>query len=59
MSDLLYAVPLIIAVSLVYAGTRHEKISHIWQHATRMAGMITLLMGIVFAVLLMLEWMVG
>jgi hypothetical protein len=39
--DLWYAIPAIIAVSLVYAATRHEQMRSILYHAGRVAIWIT------------------
>jgi hypothetical protein len=39
--DLWYAIPAIIAVSLVYAATRHEQMRPILYHAGRVAVWIT------------------
>lgn len=49
--DLWYAVPAIIAISLVYAATRHEQIGSIFVHAGRVAMWITGFMAAVFAVI--------
>lgn len=47
-----YALPLIAAVSLVYAASRHESFRRIWPHAVRLAA---LLLGIlVFTTVLLL-----
>ena len=54
--DLWYAVPLIVAVSLVYAGTRHEQTPLILRHAVRTAVWIVGLMAVVFAVLWLITW---
>jgi len=55
-NDLWYAVPLIIAVSLVYSATRHEQMGPILVHATRIAIWIVGFMAVVFAVLLLMSW---
>jgi cytochrome c oxidase assembly factor CtaG len=39
--DLWYAIPAIVAVSLVYAATRHEQMRPILYHAGRVAIWIT------------------
>lgn len=57
-SDLVYAVPLVVVVSFVYAGTRHEQMAVIVRHALRLAMMITFFMGLIFGVLAWLSWMV-
>ncbi len=46
-----YAVPLIVVVSLVYAGTRHEALSAILSHAARLGLMIAGFMAAIFVVL--------
>lgn len=50
-NDLWYAMPLVIAVSLVYAATRHEAIEAVIPHAVR-AG--TWILGFMIAVFLFL-----
>jgi hypothetical protein len=52
-----YAVPLITSVSLVYAATRHEEISHILIHALRFAIWIIIFMAIVLAVIQFMSWL--
>ena len=54
--DLWYALPLIVAVSLVYAATRHEQTELIVRHAVRTAVWIVGFMAIVFAVLWLIDW---
>jgi hypothetical protein len=49
--DFWYAVPAVLAVSLVYAATRHERMGPIWIHAGRTAVSIIGFMAILFAVL--------
>ncbi len=56
VNDMWYALPLIIAVSLVYAATRHEEIVPILAHAGRLALWITGFMVVIFAVLFLLSW---
>jgi len=58
IGDFWYAVPLIIAVSLVYAATRHEQMEPILGHAVRIAAWIAGFMGIVFVVILAVSWLV-
>lgn len=55
---LLYYVPLIIAISLVFGATRHEDTSLILYHAFNTARWITGFMAVIFAVLLVLGWLV-
>lgn len=59
MGDFLYAIPLIIAVSLVYSGTRYEELGPIVRHAMRTAASLVLLMLVVFAGLQVFEWALG
>lgn len=56
INQLWYAAPLIVAVSLVYAGTRHEAWEPILRHAFRFAVMTTGLMGVILAVLAGMSW---
>ncbi|HEV3339512.1 MAG TPA: hypothetical protein VG125_04125 [Pirellulales bacterium] len=51
INDLWYAVPLIVAVSLVYSATRHELPQPIAAGAVRMAAWIGAFMVIGFAIL--------
>ncbi len=53
---LLYAIPLVVAVSLVYGATRHELMRPILQHALRAATWIVGFMAIIFFVLLLISW---
>jgi len=55
-SDLWYAVPLIISVSLVYAATRHERTGPILRHAARTAVWIVGAMAVIFVVLWLVTW---
>lgn len=55
---LLYYVPLIIAISLVFGATRHEDTSLILRHAGHTARWITGFMGIIFLILLVIGWVV-
>ena len=54
-----FAGPLVVAISLVYAATRHELMMPILQHAWRIAFWIVCFMLIVFGVLWFLEWFLG
>jgi hypothetical protein len=51
-SDIWYAVPLLIAISLVYAATRHEAISDILRASLRIAtwfgGFVAVAMLVVY-----------
>jgi hypothetical protein len=48
---LLYAVPLVIAISLVWAATRHEEILPILRQSLGCAGSMTCLLLLVLALL--------
>ncbi len=56
INQLWYAAPLIVAISLVYAATRHELLEPILRHALRFAVTITTLLGGVLAVLALASW---
>lgn len=56
MNDMWYALPLIIAVSLVYAATRHEDMLSILAHAGRLAMWIIGFMVVLFVILFALSW---
>jgi hypothetical protein len=56
--DLWYAIPLIIAVSVVYAATRHEQLRPILGHAARVAIWITGFMVAVFVVIQFVSWFI-
>lgn len=43
-----YAIPLILAISLVYGGTRHEYLREILAHALRAGIWLTVFLGIIF-----------
>jgi thiamine transporter ThiT len=49
--EIWYALPLVVAVSLVYAATRHELMGPILVHAARLGIWIGAIMGLVFGVL--------
>lgn len=51
-----YALPLIVAVSLVYSATRHEDMKPILIHAGRTAIWIIGFMAIIFAVIYVIAW---
>ncbi len=55
---LFYYVPLVLAISLVYGGTRHENLKLVMIHAAHTAYWITAFMGIAFAILFVLGLMV-
>ena len=56
-SYLLYYVPLIISIALVFGATRHEDTTLILQHSWHTARWITVFMGIIFVVLCVLGWL--
>jgi len=51
INDMWYTLPLIVAVSLVYSATRHEKVNPILVHALRIGVWILGFMAVIFAVL--------
>ena len=55
---LLYYIPLLIAISLVFGATRHEDMRLILMHSWQTARWITGFMVIIFAVLLMIDWFI-
>jgi hypothetical protein len=55
-NTLWYALPLVIAVSLVYSATRHEEVGPILGHALRVGGWIIGFMAVIFAVLFVVSW---
>jgi hypothetical protein len=57
--DLWYAVPAIIAVSLVYAATRHEQMRPLLIHAGRVALWIVGFMLAVFVAIELVNWWGG
>jgi cytochrome c oxidase assembly factor CtaG len=56
--DLWYAVPIIVAVSLVYSATRHEQMRPILVHAGRVAVWIAGFMLAVFVVVEFVSWLI-
>lgn len=54
---MLYALPIIVSVSLVCAATRQEEMGPILSHAARFAVWIVVFMMIVFGVLQVLSWL--
>jgi hypothetical protein len=57
INELWFALPLIIAVSFVYAATRHERMVRILLRGLRVAVMITVFMGLILVLLVMLSWL--
>jgi len=51
-----FAAPLIVAVSLVYAATRHEQMGPILRHAARFGAWTTGFMTLVFLILALMSW---
>ncbi len=56
--DLWYAVPIIIAMSLVCAATRHEQMRPILFHAARFVVGIAGFMLAVFVVVAFISWLI-
>jgi hypothetical protein len=54
-ADLWYAVPAIVAISLVYAATRHENMRSIFLHAGRWMAWLVGFMAVVFVILELLS----
>jgi hypothetical protein len=55
INQLWHAAPLIVAISLVYAGTRHELPQQILRHALRLGFWITAFMAAFAALLFLLS----
>ncbi|MEM9353436.1 MAG: hypothetical protein AAGA92_10520 [Planctomycetota bacterium] len=55
--NLLYAVPILVSVSLVGAATRQEEMVPILQHSLRFGGSILAFMLTVIAGISVLEWL--
>ncbi len=55
---LLYYLPLLIAISVVYGGTRHEEMGIIIRQAMHTAYWVTAFMGVIFLILLVVGWLV-
>ena len=55
---LLYAIPVIVAVSLVYGATHHELIRPILHNSYRTAVWILGFIAVIFAILLVVSWFV-
>ncbi len=54
VAQIWYSLPLVVAISLVYAATRHEHMVPILQHALRFGLWIMGFMAVVFALLVWL-----
>ncbi|WP_422925974.1 hypothetical protein [Singulisphaera sp. PoT] len=48
-------IPLVVAISLVYAASRHESWPKIWMHAARLCGMLLGIIVITTAFLLLIN----
>jgi hypothetical protein len=55
---LMYYVPLLVAISLVYGGTRHEDFETIVRQAIHTGLWITGFMGVIFAIMWVLALMI-
>jgi hypothetical protein len=55
--DLWHALPPILAISLVYAATRHEQMGVILRHAARVALWIIGFMAVVFGAITFVSWL--
>jgi hypothetical protein len=55
MNPYWFAPPLVVAISLVYAASRHESWPRIWSHAARLAGSILGVLVLAMAVLLLIN----
>lgn len=51
-----YALPLVVAISLVYGATRHELMGPILEHAMRAAIWIVGFMAVIFGILFVLAY---
>jgi hypothetical protein len=56
--DFWFALPLILAVSMVYAATRHEEMGPILLHAGRIGVWIVSFMAVIFVLLWLLQRLV-
>ncbi len=54
-SQLWFAVPLIVAISIAYAASRHEQVKPIMVHAARTAFWIVLFMSVIYVVVLLIS----
>lgn len=55
---LLYFLPLLLAISVVYGATRHEDLGAIIGHSLQSGYWVAGFMGIIFLVLLIVGWMI-
>ena len=52
-----HAIPIILAISLVYGGTRHEETDAIIHHSVRTAIWIVSFIATIFAILFLVSWL--
>ena len=57
VNQLWFALPLVVAISLVYGATRHELMGPILQHALRTAIWIGGFMLMIFAIIAFVSWL--
>ena len=57
VNDMWYALPLVIAVSLVYSATRHEQARPIAAHSIRVGVWITGFKAVVFGLISFVSWL--
>ena len=50
-----FVLPLVVAISLVYAASRHEDWGRIWAHSARLCGMILGILLVAIVVLLLIN----
>ena len=55
INDMWYALPLVVAISVVYAATRHEHLGAILLRSLRVASMLVMLMVVLFVLLVLLN----
>ena len=53
---LLYFVPLLVSISVVFGFTRHEDETKIFKHVLHTARWICMFMLVIFVILAVLEW---
>jgi hypothetical protein len=51
----LFVLPLVVAISLVYAASRHESWPRIWWHALKLAGWILGILAVITVLLLLVN----
>lgn len=57
LTYLFYYVPLLVAVSLVYAASRHEDMKLVLRHALQTGIWITAFMGSIFVIMLIMGYL--